>query len=235
MADRSGIGRSFGLSGNQLKILALVAMTCDHVGKQLLPQYPVLQIIGRVAFPIFAYLIAEGCRYTRSRRRYLGGMALLALGCQAVYYIAMGSLYQCVLVSFSMAIGLIFLLEHGRQRGTWGAWSAAALGFALTAVICVCLPRWWTGTDFAIDYGLWGVLLPVAVYLGRDRWQKLALTAMLVLSGCFVMGGIQWYALLSLPLLALYNGRRGKYRLKYLFYIYYPLHLGAIYLISIIL
>lgn len=225
----------FGLTGNQLKILALIAMTCDHVGKQLLPQYPFLQIVGRVAFPIFAYLIAEGCRYTRSRRRYLGSMLLLALGCQVVYYVAMQSLYQCVLVSFSMAIGLIFLLEHSRKAATFAAWLVTALGFLAAALLCVWLPHRWSGTDFAIDYGLWGVLLPVGVWLGKTRLQKLALAALAVLAGCFAMGGIQWYALLALPLLALYNGQRGKHKLKYLFYIYYPAHLGLIYGLSIIL
>ena len=61
-----------GLTGNQLKLLALFAMTCDHVGLQLLPQFIILRIIGRLAAPLFAYMIAEGCRYTHDRGRYLG-------------------------------------------------------------------------------------------------------------------------------------------------------------------
>lgn len=56
-----------GLTGNQLKLLALIAMTCDHVGLQLLPQFIILRIIGRLAAPLFAYMIAEGCRYTHNR------------------------------------------------------------------------------------------------------------------------------------------------------------------------
>ena len=71
------------LNNNQLKILALVTMTADHVGLQLLPQYDILRVIGRLAFPIFAYMIAEGCRYTRDRKRYLLTLALMA----AVYQI----------------------------------------------------------------------------------------------------------------------------------------------------
>ena len=55
-----------GLTGNQLKLLALFAMTCDHVGLQLLPQFIILRIIGRLAAPLFAYMIAEGCRYTQT-------------------------------------------------------------------------------------------------------------------------------------------------------------------------
>ena len=74
-----------GLTGNQLKLLALFAMTCDHVGLQLLPQFIILRIIGRLAAPLFAYMIAEGCRYTHNRGRYLGrllGMAADRLFCR---------------------------------------------------------------------------------------------------------------------------------------------------------
>ena len=59
---------SVGLTGNQLKLIALVTMTIDHIGMQLFPRVRLLRIIGRLAFPIFAYMIAEGCRYTRNRR-----------------------------------------------------------------------------------------------------------------------------------------------------------------------
>ena len=78
-----------GLSGNQLKVIAMIAMTCDHVGLQLLPQLGFLRIIGRLAFPIYAYMIAEGCRYTHDRGRYFFRLASLALVCQGVYYGAM--------------------------------------------------------------------------------------------------------------------------------------------------
>ena len=67
------------LTGNQLKIFALIAMTLDHIGLELLPQYPFLRIIGRLAFPLFAYMIAEGCRYTKNRTRYLLCIASMGL------------------------------------------------------------------------------------------------------------------------------------------------------------
>ena len=93
-----------GLTGNQLKIIALISMTCDHVGLQLFPDVLFMRILGRLALPIYAYMIAEGCRYTRNRRKYLLRMASLAAVCQVVYFFAMGSLYQCILVTFSLAI-----------------------------------------------------------------------------------------------------------------------------------
>ena len=81
-----------GLTGNQLKLLALIAMTCDHVGYQLLPQYEFLRTIGRLAFPIFAYMIAEGAKYTKNRLRYFLQMFGCGLLCSIVYFVAMGSL-----------------------------------------------------------------------------------------------------------------------------------------------
>ena len=223
-----------GLTGNQLKIIALIAMTIDHIGMMLFPGDAWFRIAGRLAFPIFAYMIGEGCAYTRSRSRYLGKMAGLALACQIVYYLFLGSLYQCVLVTFALSIGLIFLLDEARRRGTLGSWTPAALGLAAVYALTEILPPVLAGTDYAVDYGFWGVLLPVLVYLGSTKEKKvLNWTLGLVLLG-MAYGGVQWYALAAVPLLALYNGRRGKRKLKNLFYIYYPAHLAAIYLLELV-
>ena len=103
------------LSGNQLKIIALIAMTCDHAGVQLFPDFLLLRIIGRLAMPIYAYMIAEGCRHTRNMGKYLGTMLAFAALCQGVYFFAMGSLYMSILVTFSLAIGLIFLIQQAKD------------------------------------------------------------------------------------------------------------------------
>ena len=76
-------------------------MLIDHVGVALLPQLEILRVIGRLSFPIFAYMIAEGCRYTKNRVRYFGTLAGFAIVCQTANYIATGSLYQCILITFS--------------------------------------------------------------------------------------------------------------------------------------
>ena len=93
----------------------MISMTIDHVGMILFPEVIAFRIIGRIAFPIFAYMIAEGCRYTKNRKKYL--LTLLGLGviCQIVSYVAEGSLYQCVLISFSLAVGLIYLYDYAVQ------------------------------------------------------------------------------------------------------------------------
>ena len=224
-----------GLTGNQLKILAMTAMTCDHIGLQLLPQFGVLRIIGRLALPIYAYMIAEGCRYTHDRKKYLLRILVLAMLCQIVYFVAMGSLYQCILVTFSLSICLIYALDNaGKRRDPGGLFLAAGTLLAVVFV-CVLLPKLLTGTDFGVDYGIWGVLLPALIYCGKSRRQKLLLLTLgTVLLGA-AFGGIQWWALLAVPLLMAYNGQRGKYPIGKLFYIYYPLHLVVIYGISLLL
>ncbi len=224
-----------GLSGNQLKILAMLAMTLDHVGMLLFPHHPIFRIIGRLAFPIFAYMIAEGCRYTRNHVRYLSTMAAVAAVCQVVYLVAMNSLYQCILVTFSLSVVLIMLYKQATEKKTFLPW--LALGVAVGAVFFITevLPGMLTGTDYAIDYGFLGVILPLLVYIGKNKWQKLSLCALVLLAMGDTLGGIQLWSLLTLPLLALYNGQRGKWKMKYFFYIYYPLHLVVIYMIGIIL
>jgi len=220
----------FGLTGNQLKLIALVSMTCDHVGLQLFPEVLLLRIIGRLALPIFAYMIAEGCRYTRNRRKYLLRMASLAAVCQIVYFFAMGSLYQCILVTFSLSICLIYALDRWQERGDRGSRLLALGVLVLIFVLSVVLPDFLPG--FEIDYGLMGVLLPVLIYFGRPVQNYLL--AGLILLG-FAYGGIQWWSLAAIPLLAVYNDQRGKYNIGKLFYIYYPLHLVVIYGISLLI
>ncbi len=224
-----------GLSGNQLKILALIAMTCDHVGVELLPQIGFLRIIGRIAFPIFAYMISEGCRYTKNRQQYLLSVAAAALICQTVFFFVMGSLRQSVLVTFVLSIGLIYLVDRGRSQRTISAWILAGGGLAVVWGIAVLLPDLPPFADFSIEYGVWGVLLPVMIYFGGTKQEKLVMTAWGLMLLGFTYGGVQWFALLALPLLGQYSGKRGSWRLKYFFYIYYPLHLVVIYRISMLL
>ena len=216
------------LTSNQLKLLAMLTMTLDHIGVQMFPGALWLRIVGRLAFPIYAYMIAEGCAHTRNRRKYLLQMAGLALLCQLVYFFAMGSLFQCILVTFTLSILLIYACDTGSRPLT-------ALALLGVAFVTVALPRLLPGTDFAIDYGFFGVLVPVAAYLGKTHREKLLFTASALVALAWSVGGIQWYSLAALLPLALYGGQRGKRRMKWLFYLYYPLHLAAIYGISLLL
>lgn len=221
-----------GFTGNQLKVLAMISMTLDHIGMLLLPRWTILRILGRLAMPIYAYMIAEGCRHTRSRKRYFLRIAALAALCQGVYWFAMKSLYMSILVTFSLSVILICAVDNYQKKRDRAS-QLLAFGTLLGIFfLCVALPELLPGTDYAIDYGIAGVLLPVLVYFGGEKTKYL--TAGLILLG-LGYGGIQWFALAAVPLLGMYNGRRGEAKLGSWFYLYYPLHLVVIHGISRIL
>ena len=92
---------------------------------------------------------------------------------------------------------------------------------ALVIALCVLLER--VGVRF--DYGYSGVLLPVFSALGNSKRDKLALTAVGLLLLAHIMQGNQWYGLMALIPLSLYDGTRGRVKNKYAFYIFYPLHM----------
>ena len=205
------------LSGNQLKLIAAFSMLLDHFGLLFFPSEMGFRIAGRLAFPIFAFMIAEGCRYTRNRWRYWGMIAGLAAVCQAVYYFAAGDTYLSVLVTFSLAIPVVFALGQWQKTGSWG-W---ALGFAALTAAVWQLNRW-----LEIDYGFWGCMLPVWAAAFPGAHCVGLLTGLVFLNAD--IGGLQWYSLLAVPLLLCYNGTVGKRKMKYFFYIFYPAHLAAL-------
>lgn len=212
------------LSGNALKILAALFMTIDHVGVLLLPDVRLCRILGRLALPIFAFMIAEGCKYTRSRPKYFGTVFALGVFCQIVYYFVDRTLYFSILITFSLSILTIYALQFWKDRKT----GPATLVFfaAVTAV-------YWLNRVFTIDYGFWGCMLPVfaAAFQGTKKDRLPVHIGMLGIGLVLLardVGGDQYYSLLALPLLWCYNGKRGKWNLKYFFYIFYPLHLAVL-------
>lgn len=224
------------LSGNGLKIIAAVSMLIDHVGVLFFPDMELLRIIGRLAFPVFAYMIAEGCRYTGSRLRYFGLIFLLASLCQVVYYIFDGSTFMCILVTFSLSILIIYALQDFKEAITENRGLGicmlrlAVLVVTIGAVYCL-------HQRVRIDYGFRGTLVPVfaAVFMPRGKGSKpdSKLVHILMLGiGLLIlarwMGGVQIWSLAALPVLLLYSGQRGKWKMKYFFYIFYPVHLAAL-------
>ena len=221
------------LSGTALKLLAMLCMTVDHMGLLLLDNFWLCRVIGRLAFPIFAYMIAEGCRYTRHKSRYL--LILLGEGllCSAVYYLAQRSLAQNILITFSLSVLLIFglfdLKKQAEQTGNLPRLLLSLFWVLGTLAVTFFLgfpPSFLREAGFSLDYGVVGVLCPVIVAILPDRRSRwLGLAAALVLLAFSMGGGRQWFGLLALIPLFFYSGKRGKYSLNYLFYVYYPLHL----------
>ena len=230
------------LSGNALKIIAALTMVIDHVGLLFFPKVAIFRIIGRLAFPIFAFMISEGARYTSAKLRYFSTMFGLAFICQAVFFFFNdGSLNMCVLVTFSVAIALIYVMQFVKA----GILSPKTSWFIRPFYVAVGLLALWAvkiiNSLLEIDYGLWGCILPAFASLldfrGMEipKWlKKLNLDNIYARSLSFGVGVailahasgiIQYFSLFAIPLLLLYSGKRGRLKMKYFFYFFYPLHL----------
>ncbi|MBR5809040.1 MAG: hypothetical protein IKY39_02915 [Clostridia bacterium] len=225
---------NLGLSGNQLKILAVIFMTIDHVGLYLFPGESIFRIIGRLAFPFFAYTFSEGCKYTKNRYRHF--FVLLALGilCQAVYSYMTKSLYQNILITLALSELVIYSFDFSQKNKNIIGFFISSLALLGVFYVCYILPSK-IGHGFAIDYGFFGVMLPVLVYIGKNKQEKLSLLSIGLLVLASSHGTIQLFSILSVPIIALYNGKRGKWHMKNFFYAYYPLHLVVIYFLGMFL
>lgn len=223
------------LTNNQLKIIAMISMVLDHVGLVFFPRVELFRILGRIALPIYAYMIAEGCAHTRNRKRYLGMILGMGLIFQIVYWVFMNDLYQGILITFSLSIGIIYAVEGfiKNRKPLYRVLMILVLLFILfLGIIC---PILYGEYGFDIDYGIWGIFLPVFIYFAPTKWSKIIACAIILVGMSFFSLTRQWFALLSIPLLALYSGERGKLKMKYLFYVFYPLHLVIIYGIMFLL
>ncbi len=240
--------KGWGLSASTLKIIACITMVIDHVGAFLLTDAELFRIIGRIAFPIFAYFIAEGCRYTRNRlKRFLLVFGLAVL-CEGAYLIYDGELNGGIMMTFTFSILLIYQVQAVKKALAQKKWWTAALwtlGFAASLVFVYGFVE----HILYVDYGFWGILIPVFTALPdykegeapdgfrylSNRPVKLAFCTLGVLLLCISRGlftNLQSFCLMALPILALYNGKPGQKGLKYGFYIFYPAHLAVIYLLK---
>ncbi len=238
------------LSGNNLKIIATIAMVFDHVGLLFFPDVLFFRIIGRLAFPIFAFFIAEGCKYTRDRVRYLATIAGMAIVYQIVFYLFVGSLYMSIFVTFTFSIILIYLLDGCKRAfleksGELSRKIGSITAFLIALVLVYLLTKI-EYKDFEIDYGFWGCVTPLfaslfyapknAPALWTDKVDKpyFGMLAMLIpLIGLSIFYyetfPMQFFCIFALLFLSLYSGKRGKWKMKYFFYIFYPAHLVLLY------
>jgi hypothetical protein len=227
--------QTVGLNNNQLKMIAMISMLIDHIGLILFPRIRILRYIGRLAFPIYSYMIAEGCRYTKNRKRYLGMIVGMAFIFQIVYFIFMQSIYQGILVNFSLSIITIFAIESFINNKSKKNRSLMILTIFVVMLISIGFPLIFSKYGFDIDYNLWGLFLPILVYFAPTKKWRIVYTALLLIMMAIFSSRIQWWSLLCIPLFMLYNEERGNKNLKYIFYIFYPLHLIIIYGIKILI
>ena len=234
-----------GLTSNQLKAIAILAMTLDHLVWMLFPGYDtrwfvlLAHIVGRLTAPIMWFFIAEGYHQTRSVKHYALRLFKLAAISHFTYIFCFGipvipfqtSLFNQTGVVWSLAWGLILLWVF--DASGWKPWQQTAfLGF-----VCII--------TFPCD---WSCIAALAVaFMGMNRGKfKVQMLWMMVWSAVYalvyflfldkVYGFVQLFTCLSIPLLELYNGQRGKQKsIGKLFYAYYPIHLAACGILRILL
>lgn len=261
----------FQLTWNQLKWIAIISMIIDHTSKVLLPQIfyieylgvdmktsymicNLLPAVGRIAFPIFAFGIAQGCRVTRSPKRYILRLALFAVASEVPYNLAMHDmafrfrLFAFHNVFFTLLIGAICCRLYAFFRDRGMAW------VSFVFILCFIFLAELLGTEYG-GLGVLFILLPYFSY--RNKRTRVVLLGLIVavfyvfyaqFSG-FGQYPFAWMdplgrsvyrfadtigALVGVALLAFYNGQKGMGYHKWLFYVIYPAHLLLLYLLKFI-
>lgn len=207
----------FGLNSFCLKWIAMLTMLVDHVGAVLFPYQMTFRIIGRLAFPIYCFLLVEGAVHTSNWKKYLGRLLIFALISEIPFDLAFrGRIFDWSSqnVFFTLAFGLAAVLILKEWKYTLVSWAGAVL-LAFAAEL------------LKTDYGGGGVIIILIFYLMREH-----IIAKAVCFGAEILvgyGGLESYALFSLFPILCYNGKKGPGGLKYLFYIFYPAHLLLLY------
>lgn len=168
--------RAAPLAGNTatgaLKLIALCFMMIDHMGKMLFPQVPEMRILGRIAFPLYAWCMVVGFHYTRNPWRY--ALRILAVGVvsQPLYMLALNHTWRepnIFLTLFFALLGLMAVEEKPWERDGLSRRVLGRLGAAAGLVLCLCAAVW-----FGCDYGWRGVLLVTLLYAARGSRPALA-------------------------------------------------------------
>ena len=241
------ITKKRGLNSNQLKFLAIIAMTIDHLVCVICPDYPKdwwiigLHIIGRLTAPIMWFMICEGYHYTRNLKKYITRLFVFAVISHFAYNFAFGipfipfqtSVFNQTSVIWSLAWGVVALALTDDKRFAFKQWQKTLI----VLVICVI--------TFCSDWSCIAVLAILAIHSHRGNLKK-QITEMMpyvfVYAAVYflfidkVYGVIQLFVIICIPFMKRYNGERGKWKgMKWFFYLYYPAHLIVCGIIRVLL
>ena len=202
-------------------------MTVDHIGAILYQDVEVLRVIGRLSFPLFAYLLILGMENTRNIRNYFLRLFSFALISQVPFFLATEvEPFESLNIFFTLATGLLCI--HLFKKGSV---------FAVVPVLASLV--------IPFDYGVYGIAIIGSMYILREN-TKLGVASLVLLNMMLLMPfNIQFLSIAAIPLVVLHN--KGTLNLtketsqdfripawrKYFFYLYYPLHLALLYSIKI--
>ena len=224
-----------------LHIVAMVCMLCDHLWATIIPGNDWLTCIGRIAFPIFAFLIVEGYFHTHNLKKYVSRLFLFAILSEIPFNLLMGSrffypIHQNVLWTFLIGIVLIHWNEKVKKKNN-------CLLRIIVGMVSIIL-AFILGLLFMVDYYQAGVITVLVFYFfrGRKWWNFLAQFLLLVYINIEILSGYsyeihlfgntyylvrQGFALFAFIPIWLYRGKQGPYNkvIKYIYYAFYPVHL----------
>ena len=218
------------MSSFVLKIIAVATMLIDHSGYLIFGGFSFMNYIGRLAFPIFAFLITEGYLYTSNLKKYFFRLLTFAIIAQVPYMLLFPSDEISLNILFTLALGLLSLTVYDKVKNKY-------LGF-IFVILCSVLAHF-----LHFDYGWFGIAIIFIFYILKK--QKLYMNMLFIFTT--LINYIYFFAktlrieymliflfcTLSLIPINLYNGKKGK-NIKYFLYIFYPLHLIVLYLIKLI-
>lgn len=213
---------AFGLSGSALKVIAMISMVIDHIALYLMEHgtvlYGTMRCIGRIAFPVFAFLITEGFIHTRSRYRYFFTLLGFAVISEIPWYLLNGADgTHNVIFTLALGVATLMVLENLLQRNM-------VLGFLWTLGMAG-LASW-----LGVDYEWRGILIIAFFYLFNGFGHSLPYSRGMQ---CFCTFALMMHygiigAVMACMILYVYNGTRGfihSMLAKYGFYTIYPIHI----------
>ena len=224
-------------NSNHLKIIAIIAMTLDHMADLFYPNMPnsivsnILHIIGRLTAPIMFFFICEGFYYTKNLGKYIKRLFLFAIISHFAYCFAFGINYipfstgdifnqTSIMWTLAWSVVALYVVYGDTKLKEWMKWVLIILINIIT---------------FSADWSSIAVMIIIFMYKDRGNLKKQMKSLMMwtsiyaLVSFIFVnknYGIIQLFVILVYPLLKMYNGERGNIKwMKWFFYLYYPLHL----------
>lgn len=233
-----------GLTSNMLRILAMAFMICDHLWAKVVPGNDWMTYVGRMTFPIFAFMISEGFIHTSNLKKYISRLLIFALISEIPFNLFYGGswfypYHQNVMFTLLFGLLAIMLIDKAKKNRDAKTIVKSALLVVLLGIASFI--------GF-VDYGFWGFLIIIMFYLFRDfPFAWLAQLAAMIIINCELFEGqfiivdlfgksfefaTQGFAVFSLIPIWLYGGRKGKSSkiMQYGFYAFYPLHMIIIYL-----
>jgi len=225
------------MSAFQIKLLALITMVIDHVGVFLFPDIQLLRMIGRISFPLFAWLIANGAMHTKNINNYLKRLLMFAIISQIPFILAMRLVepnFWELNILFTLAIGLMAILLFQKIDNLY----LKILNIVLLFIITYYLK---------VDYGVMGVASVLAFYVFKNEMhiiisQTVIFFSELMIVWLLMLPAGMWeivtsnhyyqpLAIMSLIFIFLYNKKEGA-KMKYFFYVFYPMQFVVFYLIK---